>query len=190
MVINTNNLLGPLGCLALLVIEGTLGPSDSWYLMFFFLPIPGHLGLQDRLVDLGRSSWLLTSLVQLLFTHNINRWSSLHIVLSQRNPHRHWNNLPEKSCNSGGALWRFGTCLTQGKARTYMPINSQFPMGYGLWVMGSTARGLPFCAWDASQNQTRLPIPAFKVEKTTSDVESIWSRTITLVEIKLFNMCI
>ena len=62
--------------------------------------------------------------------------------------------------------------------------------GYGLWVMGSTARGLPFCAWDASQNQTRLPIPAFKVEKTTSDVESIWSRTITLVEIKLFNMCI
>ena len=127
MVINTNNLLGPLGCLALLVIEGTLGPSDSWYLMFSFLPIPGHLGLQDRLVDLGRSSWLLTSLVQLLFTHNINRWSSLHIVLSQRNPHRHWNNLPEKSCNSGGALWRFGTCLTQGKARTYMPINSQFP---------------------------------------------------------------
>ena len=127
MVIDTNNLLGPLGCLALLVIEGTLGPSDSWYLMFFFLPIPGHLGLQDRLVDLGRSSWLLTSLVQLLFTHNINRWSSLHIVLSQRNPHRHWNNLPEKSCNSGGALWRFGTCLTQGKARTYMPINSQFP---------------------------------------------------------------
>ena len=64
---------------------------------------------------------------------------------------------------------------------------SDEPSTYGLWVMGSTARGLPFCAWDASQNQTRLPIPAFKVEKTTSDVESIWSRTITLVEIKLFN---
>ena len=56
--------------------------------------------------------------------------------------------------------------------------------------MGFKARGLPFCAWDASQNQTRLSIPAFKVEKTTSDVESIWSGTITLVKNKIFDLSV
>ena len=54
----------------------------------------------------------------------------------------------------------------------------------GIRDKGSNARGLPFCAWEASQNQTRLSIPAFKVRQTTSDVESIWSGTITLVKIK------
>ena len=31
---------------------------------------------------------------------------------------------------------------------------------------GRNARGLPLCAWEASQNQTGLPIPAFKVGQT------------------------
>ena len=52
-----------------LIIEGIQwGILDtSWYLRFVFLPIPGYLGfLVFRRQHLGSSSWLLTSLVQLL----------------------------------------------------------------------------------------------------------------------------
>ena len=62
----------------------------------------------------------------------------------------------------------------------------------GSRVKGPNTQGLPLCAWEASQNQTRLPIPAFKVgqrEYLMWNVESIRSGTITLVEIESFNIC-